>query len=285
MQPDPEITGRTVFIPLIGHPVEQVKSPGPVNAWFSENHAEAVLLPVDILPEKVSAFLDAIRGTPNCPGVSVTMPHKQAAFASVDEVTDRARRAEAVNIIRRRPDGTLLGDMADGDAMVTALAKNGVSVRGKCVPVVGAGGAGTAIIHALAEAGAATIVVIERDPAKSARLIGQLSGAYPLLQAYDFLPEGVEVGIAINASPAGMDPADPHPFPLERLMHAEIIADAVTKPAVTPWLEEARRRGIAIQAGAEMTLAQLPAQIAFWGLDRAGGKAGAEADREEGKRE
>lgn len=274
MQPVPEITGRTVFIPLIGHPVEQVKSPGPVNAWFSDNDVEAVLIPVDIFPEKVAAFLDAMRGTPNCPGVSVTMPHKQAAFAGVDDLTERARRAEAVNIIRRNADGTLLGDMVDGDAMVAALAKNGVTVKGKTALVVGAGGAGTAIIYALAEAGATTIVVIERDPARSDRLIGQLRGAYPLLQAYDFLPESVGVDIAINASPAGMNPADSHPFPLERLTRAEIIADAVTKPPVTSWLEEARRRGIAIQAGAEMTLAQLPAQIAFWGLDKADGEEG-----------
>lgn len=125
MPPVPEITGKTVFIPLIGHPVEQVKSPGPVNAWFSDNDVGAVLIPVDIFPEKVPAFLDAIRGTPNCPGVSVTMPHKQAACAGVDELTERARRAEAVNIIRRNADGTLVGDMVDGDAMVAALAKNG----------------------------------------------------------------------------------------------------------------------------------------------------------------
>ncbi|WOS66018.1 shikimate dehydrogenase family protein [Sinorhizobium fredii] len=268
MQPVPEITGKTIFIPLIGHPVEQVKSPGPVNAWFSDNDVGAVLIPVDIFPEKVAAFLDAIRGTPNCPGVSVTMPHKQAACAGVDELTERARRAGAVNIIRRRPDGTLLGDMVDGDAMVAALAKNGVTVRGKTALVVGAGGAGTAIIYALAEAGAATIVVIERDGARADRLIGQLRRDYPRLQAHDVLPDDVTVDIAINASPAGMNAADSDPFPLDRLAGAEIIADAVTKPAVTPWLEEARRRGIAIQTGAEMTLAQLPTQIAFWGLDK-----------------
>lgn len=103
-------------------------------------------------------------------------------------------------------------------------------------------------------------------------MIGQLHRDYPQLQAYAFLPDDADVDIAINASPAGMDPADPHPFPLERLTKAEIVADAVTKPPVTPWLEEARRRGIAIQTGAEMTLAQLPTQIAFWGLDKAGGQ-------------
>lgn len=268
MQPVTTISGKTVFIPLIGHPVEQVKSPGPMNEWFSRNGVAAVLIPIDILPEKVGAFLDAMRGTLNCAGLSVTMPHKQAAFAGVDELTDRARRAGAVNIVRRNTDGTLLGDMVDGDAMVAALAKNGVSVRGKTALVVGAGGAGAAIIYALAEAGAATLIVIERDQAKADRLIARLRRDYPQVQAHDDLPDDVAVDVAINASPAGMNEADPYPFPLERLTRAEIIADAVTKPPVTPWLEEARRRGFAIQTGAEMTLAQLPTQIAFWGLDK-----------------
>ncbi|WP_085035646.1 shikimate dehydrogenase [Ensifer aridi] len=268
MQPVTTISGKTVFIPLIGHPVEQVKSPGPMNEWFSRNGVAAVLIPIDILPEKVGAFLDAMRDTLNCAGLSVTMPHKQAAFAGVDELTDRARRAGAVNIVRRNTDGTLIGDMVDGDAMVAALAKNGVSVRGKTALVVGAGGAGAAIIYALAEAGAATLIVIERDQAKADRLIAHLRRDYPQVQAHDDLPDDVAVDVAINASPAGMNEADPYPFPLERLTRAEIIADAVTKPPVTPWLEEARRRGIAIQTGAEMTLAQLPTQIAFWGLDK-----------------
>ncbi len=268
MQPVTTISGKTVFIPLIGHPVEPVKSPGPMNEWFSRNGVAAVLIPIDILPEKVGAFLDAMRDTLNCAGLSVTMPHKQAAFAGVDELTDRARRAGAVNIVRRNTDGTLIGDMVDGDAMVAALAKNGVSVRGKTALVVGAGGAGAAIIYALAEAGAATLIVIERDQAKADRLIAHLRRDYPQVQAHDDLPDDVAVDVAINASPAGMNEADPYPFPLERLTRAEIIADAVTKPPVTPWLEEARRRGIAIQTGAEMTLAQLPTQIAFWGLDK-----------------
>ncbi|WP_085033583.1 shikimate dehydrogenase family protein [Ensifer aridi] len=268
MQPVTTISGKTVFIPLIGHPVEQVKSPGPMNEWFSRNGVAAVLIPIDILPEKVGAFLDAMRDTLNCAGLSVTMPHKQVAFAGVDELTDRARRAGAVNIVRRNTDGTLIGDMVDGDAMVAALATNGVSVRGKTALVVGAGGAGAAIIYALAEAGAATLIVIERDQAKADRLIAHLRRDYPQVQAHDDLPDDVAVDVAINASPAGMNEADPYPFPLERLTRAEIIADAVTKPPVTPWLEEARRRGIAIQTGAEMTLAQLPTQIAFWGLDK-----------------
>ena len=39
------VTGRTAVIPLVGHPVEQVKSPGPMNRWFDDNGVDAVVVP------------------------------------------------------------------------------------------------------------------------------------------------------------------------------------------------------------------------------------------------
>lgn len=266
MQLVPTITGRTRFIPLLGHPTEQVQSPRPMNEWFSANGVDAVMIAVDILPDGVRAFLDAMRKSENCIGISVTMPHKQAAFTCADRLTERAKLAGAVNILRREADGALSGDMVDGLAMVGALASNGVSVAGKAILLVGAGGAGSAIAHALAEAGAGTLVIIEPDRPRSERLRHELEMRYPGLTVYDSLPEAPSINIAINASPMGMSASDPHPFPLSRLPDVEMVADAVTKPPVTPWLAEARSLGIATQAGAAMTTAQLPTQLAFWGM-------------------
>ena len=95
------MTGRTLVIPLVGHPVEQVKTPGPMNRWFGERGIDAVVVPIDIRPERVGSFFDVLKATENCVGCTITMPHKQAAFAAADEVSERARRAKAVNIIRR----------------------------------------------------------------------------------------------------------------------------------------------------------------------------------------
>ncbi|OCJ02182.1 shikimate dehydrogenase [Agrobacterium sp. 13-626] len=263
----PSITGNTRFVPLIGHPVRQVKSPVPMNEWFAAHHVDAVMVPVDIEPERVRAFIESLRGAGNCAGLSVTMPHKLVAFSAVDELTPRARKAGAVNTIRRNGDGSLSGDMLDGVAMVRALEQNGTAVSGKTVLVVGAGGAGSAINHALAEAGAAAIVVIERDPAKSLAVADRIRTDHPAIAVFDHLPDDLKVDIAINASPTGMSVTDPHPFPLDSLPDLQMVAEAVTKPEVTDWLRAAEARGIRIQPGAQMTLAQLEAQISFWGLN------------------
>jgi len=229
-----------------------------MNRWFGERGLDAVVVPMDVRPERVGSFFDVIKATENCVGCTMTMPHKQAAFAAADEVSERARRAKAVNIIRRTPSGKLVGDMTDGMAMVAALKGHEIGIPGCNVLIVGAGGAGTAIAHAIAEEGAASLTIIERDRMRQRALLADLSRFYPCVHVFDRLPADRTIDIAINASPMGMQPNDPYPYPLEQLASASIFADAVTKPTVTRWLTEAARRGTKIQTGEEMALAQVP---------------------------
>ena len=270
MKPRAVVTGRTVFIPLIGHPVEQVKSPGPMNAWFADRGIDAVVVPMDIRPERVASFFDVMRATANCVGCSVTVPHKQAAFLASDEVTERARRVKAVNTIRRSPSGRLIGDMTDGQALVAALQSRGERVEGAAVLLVGAGAAGTAIALELAEKGVASLVVIERDPMRQRALTNELADAFPAVRVSDALRPGQSIDIAINASTVGMQPGDPLPYPVEPLSGARIFADAVTKVDVTPWLVAAKRQGHPILVGEEMAVAQLPIQLGYFRFPGAG---------------
>jgi len=263
MPRNPAVTGRTLIIPLIGHPVEQVQTPGPMNRWFDEHGIDAVVVAMDIRPERVGSFFDVLKATENCVGCTMTMPHKQAAFAAADEVTERARRAKAVNIIRRSASGKLVGDMTDGKAMVAALKGHEISIPGCNVLIVGAGGAGTAIAHAIAEEGTASLTIVERDRMRQRALLADLSRFYPNLAVFDRLPADRTIDIAINASPTGMQPNDPYPYPPEELGSASIVADAVTKPAVTRWLTEAARHGTKIQTGEEMALAQVPILLQY----------------------
>ncbi len=263
MQRKPDVTGKTLIVPLIGHPVAQVKTPGAMNRWFAEHGVDAVVVPMDIRPERVDGFFDVLRATENCVGCSITMPHKQAAFVASDEVTERARRAKAVNTIRRSASGKLIGDMTDGMAMVAALEAHDISIGGRNVLLVGAGGAGTAIAFQLAEKGAASLTVLEVDRMRGRALMAELARHYPDMSAHDRVPAGTTIDIAINASPAGMDAHDPLPYPIDQLLDALIVADAVTEPAVTPWLIAAEKHGLKILRGEEMALAQVHIQLPY----------------------
>ncbi|VGL37776.1 shikimate/quinate 5-dehydrogenase [Klebsiella pneumoniae] len=86
------VSGTTQVVAVIGHPIAQVKSPDNFNRYFAEQHMDSIMIPVDIVPDAVAAYLNALRGWQNMTGVLVTVPHKQRAAALVDDLTPRARR-------------------------------------------------------------------------------------------------------------------------------------------------------------------------------------------------
>ena len=258
--------GTTRVFALIGHPVGQVRSPTVFNEYAAANGIDAVMVALDLEPGMAEAHFRAVRAWRNCGGCAVTIPHKQAALAQADTASERARRVGAANLVRRDADGRLHADMVDGLGFVAALAGHGVSPAGKRAVVVGAGGAGSAIADALAEAGAARIAVVEIDPARRRRLLDALGAAWPAAELSDDPGDPGAIDILANASPMGMAPGDPLPFPLDGVPPGALVADAVTKPATTPFLEAARARGCAIQRGAEMAEAQLPIFLERFGV-------------------
>ena len=100
-------------------------------------------------------------------GVSVTMPHKAAAARLVDERRGVAARLGAVNCTWWPPD-RLIGDNTDGAGFVASLGRGAAfDPTGRRCLVQGAGGAARAVMLALADAGAAEVVVLNRSPERA----------------------------------------------------------------------------------------------------------------------
>lgn len=70
------VSGTTQVVAVIGHPIAQVKSPDNFNRYFAEQHMDSVMIPVDIAPDAVAAYLNALRGWQNMTGVLVTVPRR-----------------------------------------------------------------------------------------------------------------------------------------------------------------------------------------------------------------
>ena len=88
-----------------------------------------------------------------CPDPS----HKAAAAAIVDRCSQAALAANAVNAIRRNPDGELEGDLFDGVGFIRSMDRAGVAYAGRRILMLGAGGAASAVATALAAAGVAEL--------------------------------------------------------------------------------------------------------------------------------
>ena len=242
-----DLSGETRIHLIVGDPIAQAKSPGGLTQEFARRGVDAVCIPMQVAVADLDGFMAAIKRVRNIDGIVVTVPHKLAAPRHCETLSERARRLGAVNAMRREPDGRWFGDMTDGVALVAALRHAGCEPKGRRGLVVGVGGAGSAVALALAEAGA-RVAVHDIDAARRDDLRGRLAAFDIAAGSAD--PSGFD--LVVNATPLGMAPGDPLPVDADRLAPRALVADLVTKPAVTPLLEAARSRGAVIVTGADM---------------------------------
>ena len=261
------ISGTTTVYAMLGHPIKQVQSPPLFNAYCKKHQIDAVMPVFDIMPEGIDDFFRFLRQWQNCPGCIVTVPHKQAAFRNADQLTERAKRIGACNMVRRLKSGELVGDMVDGLGFVQALAQKSITLNNTHVIQIGAGGVGSAIAHAIADEGAASIAILEIDAQRRRALVDSLRTHHPELTVFDNEPGLMEVNMLVNATPLGMKPDDPFPYPLDTINSDVVVTDVVTLPALTPWLEAAHNKGCRIQTGPEMARAQWVMFACYLGID------------------
>jgi shikimate dehydrogenase len=253
------ISGTTELLAIVGTPISQVKSPENFNAWFARHDRNASMIPIDLERESLDDFVNTLRAWRNLRGCVVTVPYKQEIAKRLDTLSKRAQALGCVNVVRREADGTLAGDMVDGDGFINAVRRHGFEPRGKRALIVGAGGAGSAIAWSLCENGITSLALADLDAARALGLSSLLAAHFPGVATSLHFDSLEPFDLVVNASPAGMPGNDALPIAQERfatLRASTLVADVVTTPEITPFLELARRAGCHVQTGAEMALAQ-----------------------------
>jgi shikimate dehydrogenase len=260
------ISGTTRIIAHLGYPTETFKSSLIYNPYFESIGVDAAVVPMGVKTEHYAQFLPLLFRLTNVLGAVVTMPHKVTTLSLVQEVSTAAKIAGACNAIRLEPDGTLLGDMFDGEGFVRGMLRKGRVVSGQRALVVGNGGVGSAIAASLAAAGLAAIGLHDVNNAATQALARRLRRHYPKLEiemeGRD--PEGYD--IVVNATPIGMNEGDPLPMDVERLSPSCFVGEVVMKEEMTPFLRAAQAGGCDIQVGIDMLFEQIPAYLEFFGL-------------------
>lgn len=245
------LNGATRLHFIVGDPIAQVKSPSGVTEAFQARGRNALVAPAHVEPAELAAWMDGISRARNVDGIIVTVPHKFACHDLCATTSERSRFLGAVNTLRRTADGRWHGDMFDGLAFVQALLEQGGQLAGRRALLVGAGGAGSAIAHALVEAGVSLLAVHDPDAARRAALVGRLAGlGRAAVENGTADPTGFEV--VVNASPVGMREGDPLPVEVERLTPSMFVGCVITAPAVTPLIAAARARGCGTVTGSQM---------------------------------
>jgi shikimate dehydrogenase len=248
------LNGALRLIYIVGDPIAQVKSPAGVTRVLQERGQNVVVVPAHVSAARLGAWWHGVKAMQNLHGAIVTIPHKFAATALCDTLSPRASFLQAVNILRCEADGRWHGDMFDGLGYVQGMAARGHPPAGKRVLLVGAGGAGSAIGHALVSAGAASLSVYDDDGQRQHALVARLA-ALGLCHVYAGPPDPAGFDVVLNATPAGMTGHAPLPIATQSLANlapSTFVGCVVTQPVITPLIEAARGLGCPTMTGADM---------------------------------
>jgi shikimate dehydrogenase len=262
----PRIIGSTRLYGLMGAPLKSAKSPMLLNTLFAETQADAVCIPMEVGAGDLTDFVRGLRVVSNLAGLLVTMPHKQSMLDVVDDLHPTARQIGALNVIRCDSDGRWVGAMFDGQGCVLGLQRQGVSLSGKSVLLIGAGGSGRAIAFAVAAAGARCLIISDVDPYRALDLAQSVARAGPCaVHAGPADAEGYD--IVINATPLGMKAGDPMPVDARQLASTTVVVDIITRSEPTALLLEAQSRGCQTLDGQPMHFGQALLALSFLGFE------------------
>ena len=248
---------------VIGHPVSHSRSPFIHQRFAAQTGQSLEYTTIDATPED---FLATVRDffSSGGKGLNVTVPHKEAALALVEELTPRAQRAGAINTLALRKASSsvqpsLLGDNTDGAGLARDLLNNHrIMIAGRRVLLLGAGGAARGVLAPLLGLKPAELTIVNRNVLRAQELaerfrdLGHLRAVgYDALgnDAYDLVIN------ATAASLAGELPALPPGVVNTR----SICYDMAYGRDDTPFVRWAHQRGC---ARATMGLGMLVEQAA-----------------------
>ncbi len=187
---------------VFGNPIGHSKSP-LIHRLFAAQTGqamsyEALLAPLDDFAGFARAFFAEGKGA------NVTLPFKEQAFQLADSLSARARRAGAVNTLKKLDDGSLLGDNTDGAGLVRDLKVNaGFDLTGKRILLLGAGGAVRGVLEPLLAERPATLVIANRTVVKAEQLAGEFADLGPVLASgFDWLDAPVD--LIVNGTSASL---------------------------------------------------------------------------------
>jgi shikimate dehydrogenase len=242
-----------------------------IEAAYRHHGLDARYINCEVAPDMLG---DAVRGARamGWAGFNCSIPHKVAVIEHLDGLGQSAALIGAVNCVVRR-DARYIGENTDGQGFLAAL-RTVVDPIGKSLVLFGAGGAARAIAVEAALAGAASITVVNRGPARGSELVALLeerTRARAQLAVWDGtyrVPEQTDV--VVNATSVGLFPdvegrldVDP-----DSLRAGMVVADVIPNPPRTLLIRDAGARGCAVLDGLGMLVNQGAISIRHWtGVD------------------
>ena len=264
-------------VAVLGHPVGHSRSPAMHNAAFRELGLDWRYEAIDVEPKRFAQVVGDLAAQ-DYRGANVTIPHKLRALEVADSATPVAQAVGAANTLVFT-DGAVHADNTDVEGFLTALRERAPEApAGMRALVLGAGGAGRAVVYALLAARAARVEVWNRHPERAESLVADLSPgagatelaaiAAPRLDRTDVLVNATSVGLVSHDSDTsvagGGAPIKELPLMADELDDRLIVVDLVYRQDRTPLVRAAQARGLRCADGIDVLVHQGAASFRLW---------------------
>lgn len=246
---------------VIGNPIAHSKSPA-IHARFAQQTGqlmsyERLLAPLDDFAGSVKQFIAA-----GGRGANVTVPFKLDAFQLASSLSPRAQAAGAVNTLTFER-GHIYGDNTDGVGLVRDIVRNaGVTLTGKRVLLLGAGGAARGVVLPLLAEEPAQLVIANRSVARAVELVTAFAAAGQLV-ASSFADLSGDFDIVINATSASLSSEVPA-LPTGLIGAHSFVYDMMYGAQPTVFMQKAAEQGAAVRDGLGMLVEQAAESFFIW---------------------
>lgn len=264
-----KINGYTRLAAVVARPIKHSLSPFIHNTAFEATGVNGVYVAWDIPEAELEVTVENIRRY-DMFGINLSMPYKASVIPYLDEISPEAELIGAVNTVVNR-DGHLVGYSTDGPGFFASLGS--FDIKDKVMTIIGAGGAGLAIIAQAALLGVKHIHVFSRrtsiakTQANLSAILAKtgVSLSVEALEDYEDLQVALDQSeLLVNATSLGMD-EQTNPLPKSvRLPSGLIVADIIYQPLETPLLKQARELGLETHNGLGMLLHQAALAFELW---------------------
>ena len=258
---------RSELVGVFGCPVDENPTGVMEEAAFRAKDLDYRYITMKVEKEDLEDAMKALRAM-NMRGINLTIPHKVNAVKYVDQLSPAAEIIGAINVIVNN-NGVLLGDNSDGKGFMKSLSDRGISVKGKTMTILGAGGAARAISVEAAMQGAAKIRIINvsKRGEELSRLINEKT---PAEAEYVPWTAGIQIpgdtDVLVNATPLGLYPnVNQRPdIDYSSVTEKMIVCDVVFNDPNTLFLQEAAGRGAQTVNGLGMLANQGAINFELW---------------------
>ncbi|MEM9047704.1 MAG: shikimate dehydrogenase [Pseudomonadota bacterium] len=250
---------------VVGWPIAHSRSPLVHGHWLRRHGIAGHYIPIGLRPEN---FETGIRALPKLgfSGVNVTLPYKETVLNLASSISDRAALIGAANTISFRPDGSIHADNTDGFGFIENLrqAEPGWQPQAGAALVLGAGGAAKAIVSALLKAGVPDLRIANRTRQR-AQILAETYGAKVTVVDWNAASQAMSgAHTIVNATALGMTGQAQLNVGLQHAPADALVTDIVYEPLLTPFLEQARARGLRTVDGLGMLLHQAVPGFHHW---------------------